>query len=339
MTARRVIVLLVVLALAACAPLTQQPGTIADSARLDEERFVTSDGVALKLAAWRPDGPPKAVLLALHGFNDYRNAFAEPASEWAKQGILTYAYDQRGHGEAPDPGIWPGTELLVRDVGEMARLLRARHPDLPFHLLGESMGAAVAIVAMAGDRPPAVDGAVLSAPALWGRAFMPGVQAGMLDFLAHAMPWFPVGGHNTGRVPSDNVPMLRRLGQDRYVQKYNRIDTVYGLVNLMDDAQAAAPRFAARALILYGGNEQLIPQGPVDSFLKRLPAEAAPRQRLVVYPQGFHMLLRDLNADIVRQDIAAWVFDPVAPLPSGAERPPGRQMSEDRGQMSGGRAQ
>ncbi|MCK6450766.1 MAG: lysophospholipase [Alphaproteobacteria bacterium] len=337
MNARRTIGVLVAFALSACAPLMQQPGSMMDAARLDEERFVTSDGIALKVAAWRPDGPPRAVLLALHGFNDYRNAFAEPASEWAKRGILTYAYDQRGHGEAPDPGIWAGTELLVRDAGEMARLLRGRHPDLPLYLLGESMGAAVAIVAMAGDQPPPVDGAVLSAPALWGRAFMPGMQAGTLDFLAHAMPWFPVGGHNTGRVPSDNMPMLRRLGQDRHVQKYNRIDTVYGLVNLMDDAQAAAPRFAARALILYGSNEQLIPHGPVDSFLKKLPPEAAPRQRLVVYPQGFHMLLRDLNADIVRQDIAAWISDPSAPLPSGAERPLRQQMSDDRGQMSEGR--
>jgi len=321
MIARRVAALLALTVLFGCAPTLQQPGSMVDAARLDQDRFVTSDGIELKVTAWRPDAAPKAVVLALHGFNDYRNAFAEPAAEWARLGILTYAYDQRGHGEAPDQGIWPGTTLMVRDVGEMARLLRARHPDLPLYLLGESMGASVAIVAMAGDRPPPVDGVVLSAPALWGRAYMPGMQAGALDFLAHAMPWFPVGGGNTGRVPSDNVPMLRKLGRDRHVQKYNRIDTVWGLVNLMDDAQAAAPRFAARTLILYGSNEQLIPKGPVDGFLKNLPPDAAPRQRLVVYPQGFHMLLRDLNAEIVRQDIAAWMFDPTSALPSGAERP------------------
>lgn len=321
MIRRRVAAALMLLALAACGPALQQPGRLTDAMQLEQDRFVTFDGLSLKVTAWRPEGDAKAVVLALHGFNDYRNAFAEPAEEWARLGILTYAYDQRGHGEAPDQGIWAGTKLLVRDAGEMARLLRLRHPDLPLYIVAESMGAAVAIVAMAGEQPPPVDGVVLSAPALWGRAWMPGMQAGTLDFLAHAMPWFPVGGGGTGRVPSDNMPMLRKLGQDRHVQKYNRIDTVWGLVNLMDDAQAAAPRFAARALILYGSNEQLIPQGPVDSFLKSLPPQAASRQRLVVYPQGFHMLLRDLNADIVRQDVATWIFDPSAALPSGAERP------------------
>jgi alpha-beta hydrolase superfamily lysophospholipase len=308
------------LTVAACAPVLQEPGRFVDAARLEDERFVTADGIALKLRVWQPDGPPRAAILALHGFNDYRNAFSASATEWARAGIVTYAYDQRGFGEAPEQGIWPGTRPLVHDAADMARLLRLRHPDIKLYLLGESMGGAVAVVAMADERPPPVDGVILAAPALWGRAGMSGLQRDTLDFLAHVMPWFPVSGQNTGRMPSDNVPMLRALGADPLVQKYNRIDTVYGLVNLMDDAQAAAPRFAAAALILYGDNEQLIPKGPVNAFLKNLPREAAGRQRLAVYRQGFHMLLRDLGAETVRRDILAWIGDPQAPLPSGAER-------------------
>ena len=319
MTGRRAAGLVLVLALAACAPSLQSPGTGIDAQRLDADRFVTHDGIELKIKTWRPKGEPRAAILALHGFNDYRNFIDDSASEWAEQGIVTYAYDQRGFGEAPDPGIWAGAEPLVRDAGDMARLLRARDPALPLFLLGESMGGAVAVLAMAGERPPPVDGAILAAPALWGRQYMPGIQSGSLDFLAHAMPWFPVDGRGTGRVASDNTPMLRKLGGDPLVLKYNRIDAIYGLVNLMEAAQQSAPRFAATALILLGGNEQLIPKGPVDSFLKDLPAEAARRQRLAVYPKGFHMLLRDLNAGAVRGDAAAWIADRTAPLPSGAE--------------------
>ena len=312
--------LALVLALAACAPSLQPPGTGIDAQRLGDDVFVTHDGIELKVKSWLPQGRHKAAILALHGFNDYRNFIADSAAEWTEAGIATYAYDQRGFGEAPDPGIWAGTEPLVRDAGDMARLLRARDPDLPLFLLGESMGGAVAILAMAGDRPPPVDGVILAAPALWGRQYMSGLQSGALDFLAHAMPWFPVDGRGTGRVPSDNTAMLRRLGGDPHVLKYNRIDAVYGLVNLMDEAHRAAPRFAATALILIGDNEQLIPRGPLDTFLKGLPADAAPRQRLAVYPKGFHMLLRDLNAGAVRRDVLAWIADRNVPLPSGAER-------------------
>ena len=317
--------LLVALAVGGCAPALQEPGTLTQAARLDDTAFVTSDGATLKVQAWGPQGQPqiapRAVILALHGFNDYRNAFAESGKAWAEQGIQTYAYDQRGFGEAPDTGIWPGAALLARDAAEMARLLRARYPEQKLFLLGESMGAAVAVVAMAGSQPPPVDGVVLVAPAVWGRAFMPSLQSDALAFLAHAMPWLPVSGRGTGRMPSDNIPMLRAQGSDPLVLKYNRIDMVWGLVNLMDDAQAAASRFDSSALVLYGENEQLIPKGPVDTFLQHFPREAAPRQRLAVYPRGFHMLLRDLDGDVVRQDIAAWIADRSAPLPSGNERP------------------
>ena len=56
------------------------------------------------------------MILALHGFNDYSNAFDAPAKLWAKQGIATYAYDQRGFGGAPGRGLWPGSEALATDA-------------------------------------------------------------------------------------------------------------------------------------------------------------------------------------------------------------------------------
>ena len=41
--------------------------------------------------------------------------------------------------------------------------------------------------------------------------------------------------------------------------------------------------------------------------------------RSATYPDGFHMLLRDLGRALPVDDIAAFVFDPAAPLPSGHE--------------------
>ena len=67
-------------------------------------------GVALPLRHWPAEGKTKAVVLALHGFNDYSKSFEEPAEDWAKAGIETYAYDQRGFGETPYRGMWPGNQ-------------------------------------------------------------------------------------------------------------------------------------------------------------------------------------------------------------------------------------
>jgi len=49
-------------------------------------------------ASWLPDGTPGAIVLALHGFNDYSNAFATTGQAFAASGIAVFAYDQRGFG-------------------------------------------------------------------------------------------------------------------------------------------------------------------------------------------------------------------------------------------------
>jgi acylglycerol lipase len=41
--------------------------------------------------------------------------------------------------------------------------------------------------------------------------------------------------------------------------------------------------------------------------------------RVALYESGFHMLLRDLQAETVWTDIAAWIADRDVALPSGAD--------------------
>ena len=157
------------LTLAACAPTVQSalsPGLSFGGPRLEENVFVSFDGARLGLTVWPArGGEPTAVIVALHGMNDYAAAFGLAASAWARMGITTYAYDQRSFGDAPNTGIWPGTDALTADMRTAAKLVRRRHPDLPLILLGESMGGAVIMAALAEQDLPEASGIVLVAPA------------------------------------------------------------------------------------------------------------------------------------------------------------------------------
>ena len=44
------------------------------------------------------------------------------------------------------------------------------------------------------------------------------------------------------------------------------------------------------------------------------------RRSLAFYPHGYHMLLRDLHASVVRRDVVAWIFEPEIALPSKADQ-------------------
>jgi hypothetical protein len=76
-------------------------------------------------------------------------------------------------------------------------------------------------------------------------------------------------------------------------------------------------------LIQIGAEDDLVPDGPMELMLSRLPKSANGRQRIAIYDRGFHMLFRDLSRDIPIGDVAFWTLerDAAAPLPSGAERP------------------
>ena len=77
------------LALAACAPQLQPESPVVSRPAIGADRLVMDDGAALPLRQWLPRGEPTAVILALHGFNDYSRAFAGPAAYWAEHGIAT----------------------------------------------------------------------------------------------------------------------------------------------------------------------------------------------------------------------------------------------------------
>ncbi len=312
----RALAFLFLISLAACGPREQGLGPPVGGAALARDGFVTTDGARLPLRSWRDEAvEAKVVVLALHGFNDYGSAWAEPAAWWARQGVVTYALDQRGFGEAPDPGIWGGSDAMVHDVQEVAAALRRAHPGLPLFLLGESMGAAVAMVATTSWLEGRPDGLVLSAPGVWGRETMPWIYRSALWVAAHAMPWNLATGRGIRVHPSDNIEMLRALGRDPLVIKATRADAIWGLVDMMDAGLAAASRINVPTLVLYGENDDIVPRQSVELMLRRFTAPF----RLALYPDGYHLLFRDLRGEVVWRDVLSWMSDQAAPLPSGRE--------------------
>ncbi|TCS63678.1 alpha/beta hydrolase [Varunaivibrio sulfuroxidans] len=282
--------------------------------------FTTADDKPHRVLCRLGDGAPlRAIVIAVHGFNDHASFIEEGARNLNRHRIGVYAYDQRGFGTDPDAGHWPGKAALIDDLKVFTRLVRARHPDLPTYILGESMGGAIVMLAMTAPTAPDVDGVILSAPAVWARATQPFYQRLGLWLAAHIAPCLKLNGNTLRIQASDNIAMLRALNADPLFIQNTRADALKGIVDVMDDALAAAPRLADHALILYGARDQVIPKEPVRIMLENLPDVPSEQRTIALYPQGWHMLGRDLNADTVWRDVASWIISPTTPLPSGAD--------------------
>ena len=249
---------------------------------------------------------PKAVVLALHGFNDYSNAFQDFATYSKAQGIAVHAYDQRGFGANPDRGLWPGIDTLTGDLkAAIARLRGIYGDETPLFVLGESMGGAVTITAASGDAPLDIDGIILSAPAVWGGPHMNPFYRMTLWVTSTLAPgWVlrPPAGLEIR--PSDNIEMLRAFSADPMVIKGTRTATIAGLVELMDKALASATSLDIPTLLLIGEKDDIVPLGAMDDFESRLLPENTTAIR---YAEGYHMLLRDLQRARVFADVEGWI--------------------------------
>ena len=283
-----------------------------------DDAFTMPDGACLPYRAWLPAGEPSAVLLALHGMNDSRDAFEYPAPDFTAAGFALFSPDQRGFGATGSRGFWPGTEGLVADARAMAGLLRARYPHAKLILMGESMGAAVLMRAATSGDPPPADGYVLIAPAVWGRAEMNILLRALLWTAANTVPGWRVTGSGVVSVrASDNREALVRLSTDPLTLHGTRLDALSGLVDLMDAALGAAQRFNAPALFLYGGQDQLVPGRATATTWRALPDGPV----RAFYPGGYHLLLRDLARAVPIGDIVTWIDHPDrGGLASGADK-------------------
>ena len=159
---------------------------------------------------------------------------------------------------------------------------------------------------------------ILSAPAVWARDTMPFYQRGALWLAARLIPWAKFTGEGLGVQASDNIEMLRGLGRDPLFIKETRVVAIEGLTDLMSEALDGGAALKAPALVLYGEKDEVVPPDPTLRFWRSLP-EGGESQRLALYPDGWHMLLRDLQAEVVLADIEAWIAERDAALPSGAD--------------------
>jgi acylglycerol lipase len=327
---RRAFGLLGLSALSACAPLIQRPAAPAGDfagPRLEPDTMVSFDGTRLPMTVWPAtdaegrQAEPWAVVVGLHGMDDYAQAFILAGPAWAARGITTYAYDQRGFGRGGERGLWGGEGLMTEDLRAACALIRARHPNAIIAVVGESMGGAIAITAFASDRPPAADRVVLLSPAVWGWSEQPIPNAVALWLVAHTDPGglleAPAWLFKT-HMPSDNIEILRRMGRDKNLIFKTRVDATYGLMNLMQDARKEIGLIKAPTLYAYGAHDNIIPK----SAAFRAAADLGPSGRTAYYAQGWHLLNRDLHAGLVLDDVVSFIRDPEAPLPSGAPSMP-----------------
>ena len=298
------------------------------------DRYLPSAGGGqIHACIWEPEKTPKGIVQLVHGIAEHVHRYDDFAEFLAAKGYLVAAEDHMGHSgsisEKTPQGCFSGGWLAaVADVNALKELMQKEHPDLPYVLMGHSMGSFLARTYLYTYPDAGLRAAILSGTA-WQPA--PVLTMGQMMCRREAKR---VGEQN----PSVTLMNLmfgsysKRFGKDaspnawissvpEQVSRYEADplcgfaassglcrDMLSGIaMNQRRENLEAMPKDLP--ILFLSGDED-----PVGSFGKGVRAAYEAFRKagmqdvsLRLYPGGRHEMLHEKDAESVKADLLAWI--------------------------------
>ena len=271
-----------------------------------------ADGTAFPGLVWDPaEGAPVANVLCIHGLSGAASDFGPLARFLAARGCAVRAINLRGQGNDPDvsrrghfldPAGWRA---------DLASFTRGLGTDVPLFVIGESMGALIAVDAVAhGTLKPRR--MVLSAPVTEIRASVPPWVVSMMRKAARI---FPRAKLSPLRFVHGKTAMPRLTADDEYMAYLQTIPhrvggfTLEFLTNFhdfMSGCRRCAGQVQVPTMMLAGGRDIFIRPDQSRGFFDTIGSS---EKEYLFYPRSHHLLWHDIDRDEVMERVAAWIME------------------------------
>lgn len=155
------------------------------------------EGEMLNTLIWKPEQPPRALLLIVHGMAEHIARYDEFARFMSERGVVTAGCSHLGHGStAKDEKALgfiakkQGWQRLCDDQARVRAELEKQYPNIPVFVLGQSMGSFLVRTLLTTDYAKGLSGAIIA-----GTGWTPGALLGAGRLLAGLTCFFRGGRH------------------------------------------------------------------------------------------------------------------------------------------------
>ena len=111
------------------------------------DTFLSVTGQSLEKRLWLPSSYPKGIVQLVHGMAEHIDRYEETALYLNAAGFAVTGHTHLGHGpQAETLGYFAaedGWNALIDDTHALRQQVSAQYPDVPYFLLGHSMGSFV----------------------------------------------------------------------------------------------------------------------------------------------------------------------------------------------------
>lgn len=272
---------------------------------VDETTLSARTGIATQ--EWRSTtGTTRAYLIAIHGLSLHGNVYQRLAQDLTGHSVTVVAPDLRGYGANGKNKIDYAGSLT--DLRKIALELHHESAGTPIYLLGESLGASLAVQLAASD-PQLISGLILSAPGVKRHNCLPATMIpATLRMLVDGKHQLDIAPYIKKRF-SNNEEIISEHFSDHTVRTKFSISAIYSTCRLVRQTLGFAQRISTNVpvLIVQGGQDRMVrPDGAV-LLSKQMRAE------LVALPDQGHILLETSHPDTTAMHaVSAWLDKQIA---------------------------
>ena len=293
--------------------------------------YPSCGGGMIHYCRWTPEGKPRAVLQIVHGITEYVERYDVFAGFLAERGILVVAEDHMGHGKSVNgcgiEGYFHGGWFsAVEDTYRLLLDMKAENPDLPYVLLGHSMGSFLVRTILYRYPDSGIDAAVISGTCWQPAAAMPAIVKVMEAAcrlvgetnVSKRLQNLVFGTYNARvehrRTQLDWVCRDRRVVDAHPMMQGHQPkagllrDMMIGINAIENSQNLARMKKDLPVFFVAGGDD------PVGNYGRGVHACAKAFRKagmldisIRIYPLCRHEILNELNKEEVFQDIADWV--------------------------------
>ncbi|MHA2253603.1 MAG: alpha/beta hydrolase [Candidatus Kariarchaeaceae archaeon] len=270
----------------------------------DEGFFNGINDTQLYYQVWKPSGEFKGVLLIIHGYGEHSGRYMNVVNTVIPEGYAVFAMDHRGHGKSEGRRVYVDrfTDYL-EDIEIFEKLVRSKAKEVPFHMLGHSMGSLIAnhYIATIADQQ-SFQSLILSGS---GASPGPGINtikrylgkifSSILPKLSLSAGLDPNGLCNDKKVVEDYI-------NDPLVQTNITTRLANEMMNCLFAMGAKASKLSVPTLVVVGSEDETF-----RGWQPLFDAIASDDKDFKIYEGLKHEIFNEIEKEIPLNDLLAWI--------------------------------
>lgn len=267
-----------------------------------EFTWKTPKDLTIFARAWKPDLPPKAVILLVHGLGEHIGRYEHVAQMFTDNQYGFVGADLIGHGKSGGQrGHADSFDDFLNDIDKLVQETDRLFPAIPKFLYGHSLGGNL-ILYYAIKRNPSVTGLIVSSPGL-EIARVPALKYAVGKLMYTLYPRFPLTNSLDVTGLSHDPAVVEAYRNDPLVHPMISARVGLDLINLGKFLRENSISVKAPILLFHGENDRLVNVSGTREFVKQYKGDLT----YVEFPEGYHELHNDTNKNELFGKMLDWI--------------------------------